>query len=148
MTGVQDTISFRDGGSATGGAFVSTPSEILTPTTTASISGAIETLSRSAERLGGLDSPGASSLRRKRVRKDSSVYSNSPGITSKSWNEGGGSGLIPTAHVSKALSGSFSSSGYGLKKGGSSRLTPNSTMSYMGHGKKVVVFESPAEEMM
>ncbi|KAF8907725.1 hypothetical protein CPB84DRAFT_1813522 [Gymnopilus junonius] len=116
MNGVQDSISFRDGPSVT------TPSEILTPTTTTSVSGVIDGLSSSPG--------GAGSVRSKRVRKDSSIYSPSSGVAPRSWNEGTGGG-----HSS-------------VKGGGSSRLTPESSVSYMmmTHGKKAVVFQPAAEE--
>ncbi|KDR70095.1 hypothetical protein GALMADRAFT_76692 [Galerina marginata CBS 339.88] len=116
MNGVQD--SFKEG--------LTTPSDILTPS-----SDLHHALSRSAEKPArGQESPG-SGARRKRTRKDSTIYS--PAIISRSWNEGPG-------HPSKALSTSFSSSG---PRQASLRFTDSTSFI---QEKRSVVFEPPIHE--
>lgn len=119
MNGVQDT--FKEG--------LGTPGEV--PSSSArDIQGA---LSRSVERLSrNLDSPGPGP-RRRRVRKDSGLYSPA-NVVSRSWNEG-------VMHPAKTLSPSFSSS--------TRKRAPLRTMrsdAFIYHEKQMVIFEPPLYE--
>ncbi|KAF8972462.1 hypothetical protein BDZ97DRAFT_1781105 [Flammula alnicola] len=114
MNGVQDT--FKEG--------LTTPGE-----TAADMHGA----SRSTEKLPRLPESPGSGQRRKRTRKDSSIYS--PAIVSKSWNEG-------VLHPSKTLSASFSSAGH--RKPSLRFMDSNPFI----HEKQAVVFEPPTHEEM
>lgn len=116
MNGVQDT--FKEG--------LGTPGEV--PSSARDIQGA---LSRSVERLSrNQDSPGPGP-RRRRVRKDSGLYS--PANVSRSWNEG-------VVHPSKALSPSFSSSGH--KRAPLRFVRSNAFIDE----KQMVIFEPPLYE--
>ena len=119
MNGVQDT--FKEG--------LGTPGEI--PSSAREIQGA---LSRSVERLSrnqDSHSP-APGQRRRRVRKDSALYS--PANVSRSWNEG-------LVHPSKALSPSFSSTSY--KRPPLRFVRSNAAFI---HEKQMVIFEPPLHE--
>ena len=123
MNGVQDTL--KEG--------LGTPGEV--PSSARDIQGRdIQgALSRSVERFSrnqDLHSP-APGQRRRRVRKDSALYS--PANVSRSWNEG-------LVHPSKALSPSFSSTAH--KRPPLRFVRSNAFI----HEKQMVIFEPPLHE--
>jgi len=117
MHGMQDT--FKDG--------LMTPIELpTTPDIHVTQSNPIDRLSRIP------DSPG-SAARRRRARKDSSLYSHSPAVVSKSWND------APNP-ISRVTTTSFSSAGH---KRPLLRFVESNPFI---HEKQVVVFEPPIFE--